>query len=86
MRAGGVEREAVLDDRAAKAADAGALFEDVDVVAEVRRERDSGDAAAEDADVLVNQTVTCDMAIDSVASSAPCPICATTFVPSGSTV
>ena len=86
MRAGGVEREAVLDDRAAETSDARALLENFDVFAEMCRERDAGDAAAEDADVFLNQTVTCDIAIESVASSAPCPICATTFVPSGSTV
>src|SRR5437763_8675007 len=50
VRASGVEGESVLDDRSAQAADAVPPLDDFDVIAEERGERDSGDAAAENAD------------------------------------
>ena len=84
VRSGGVEGKSLIDDRSAEAADAPALFEDFHVFVEVCRKCDSGDAAAQDAD---RQALSCAAtASDCDAERNPCPICATTLVPSGSTV
>ena len=50
VRTGGVERETLLDDRSAKAADTRPLFQDLDVFAELRRETDPRYSSAEDAE------------------------------------
>jgi hypothetical protein len=54
VRAGGVEGEAVFDDRSAKATDAMASLDDFDVIAEEGGESDAGDAAAENADGVMS--------------------------------
>ena len=84
VRSGGIEREALLDDRSAEAADPVALFQDLDVLAEVSRQRDPGNAPAEDPDGALRHDLS-RMAIECCARK-PWPICVTTFVPSGSTV
>src|SRR6266849_429561 len=83
VRAGSIERESLIANRSAQSADARPLLEDFHVFVEVGSERDSGDAAAKNPDQAVSRAAT---ASDCDAERNPWPICATTFVPSGSMV